>query len=538
MPDVDAIIIGSGPGGLAAALTLAREGLLVLVLEQHYLPGGYCHSFPLGGHLWSPGVHYIGELGPGGSARRFYEAMGVSDDLVFCELDPDGFDQVLLPDRRVAHVAGWERNREQLAEQFPGDAAGVRRFLDELRALAEGAAAAGGEGAPRREARSRWGDRTLHALLRHHVQDPVAAAALAVQGLNYGLPPSAAPAILHAEMAAHYADGGAYPLTGGRAIPRTFIRALRREGGEIQVRTRVTEILTEPAGGGRRAVGVRLANGETVSAGVVISNADAEVTFRRLVGVDHLSGPLRRRLDQTPWSTSCLSLFATVELDAEAAGLRSANYWLLADTDLERAYRLPDLSSLRCFPQVFATITTLKDPSARRGGVHALEAFAPVDFAPFAAWVGTSHAERPPGYEALKAHLTARMLDALERLIPDVRERLRFCALGTPLTNAHFCEATRGAIYGVEKTRDRAGPRGFAQQTEVERLYLCGASTRSHGVYGAGLTGMHAACQVLGLSPDEVLARPGPPLRVVPADRPQDWPADLRERLAARANPG
>ncbi len=533
MPDVDAIVVGSGPGGLAAALTLAREGLLVLVLEQHYLPGGFCHSFPLGGHLWSPGVHYIGQLGPGEPARRFYEAMGVSDELVFCALDPDGYDQVVLPGRRVAHVAGWPRNRAHMAETFPADAEGIGAWFDELEALAEGAASLGTVGARANGALSRWGHRSLEGMLHHHVTDPVARAVLAVQGVNYGLPPSRTPAVVHAEMAAHYAGGGAFPLSGGRAIPRAFIHALHREGGEIQVKARVTEILTEAAGGGRRAVGVRLANGETVSAGVVVSNADPAVTFRRLVGADNLSEPLRRRLDQTPWSTSCLSLFLTADLGPDAGGLRSSNYWLLADPDLERAYALPELSSLDALPCVFATVTTLKDPSSRRGGLHAIEAFAPVSYAPFASWAGTGHGARPAEYQALKAHLTERMLDALRPILPEIRDQVRFCSLGTPLTNSHFCEATRGAIYGVEKTLDRASARGFAQRTEVDQLYLCGASTRSHGVYGAGMTGLHAACQILGLSADEVLARPGPSLRVVPADSPEDWPEDLRRKVPA-----
>ena len=101
MTDYDVIVIGSGAGGLTAVVALAQAGKKVLVLEQHDRPGGWTHSFTLNGYCFSPGVHYIGSLEEGGGLRRIYDGLGVSGDLTFCELNPDGYDHIIVVDKRV-----------------------------------------------------------------------------------------------------------------------------------------------------------------------------------------------------------------------------------------------------------------------------------------------------------------------------------------------------------------------------------------------------------------------------------------------------
>jgi hypothetical protein len=114
MTDFDAIVIGSGAGGLAAAVALQQAGKRTIVLEQHYHPGGWCHSFDLGGYRFSPGVHYIGECQPGGRLRQVYEGLGVSKDLELLELDPNGFDKVVVGKERFDIPRGKDAWKQQL----------------------------------------------------------------------------------------------------------------------------------------------------------------------------------------------------------------------------------------------------------------------------------------------------------------------------------------------------------------------------------------------------------------------------------------
>jgi len=99
--EYDTIIIGSGAGGLSAAICLARSGQKVLVLEQHDVPGGWCHSFYLNGYRFTPGVHYIGLLNKGESTSTLYEGLGIANDVSFFRMNPKAYEHCWIGAERI-----------------------------------------------------------------------------------------------------------------------------------------------------------------------------------------------------------------------------------------------------------------------------------------------------------------------------------------------------------------------------------------------------------------------------------------------------
>src|SRR6185369_9675588 len=199
-----------------------------------------------------------------------------------------------------------------------------------------------------------------------------------------------------------------YPRGGAQAIPRAFQRALRRRGGALHLRSEVSRVLMEDG----RAIGLRLADGTEIRAKHVISNADPELTFAKLVGPEALPAALVERLKRTKYSTSCLSLFLAVDDDLRARGLDSGNLWWYQDHDVDAAYRqgLTVWDPSDEAAGFFLTVTTLKDPSKWQRGRHTLEMFCFISADAF-----------PPGrgeYPELKARYGDAMLRALERRLP------------------------------------------------------------------------------------------------------------------------
>lgn len=521
--EYDVIIIGSGAGGLAAAVPLAQAGKKVLVCEQHEVAGGWTHSFSLEGYRFSPGVHYIGGLQEGQILRRIYEGLGLTEDISFYELNPKGYDHFYLGDKRFDFPKGKENLEAKLIGYFPHEEKGIRGYLNAVNDLINNLNRLGKSKNPIKAIASlgsvmRWMSKTGQDLIDHFVKDPVLKGVLSGQSGDHGLPPSHVSAFVHAGITHHYFDGGYYPKGGAIAIPRAFVRALKKAGGEIRLNTTVEKIIIE----NNKIKSVVLADGSEIATRCVISNADPEVTFGQLIGREYLSKKLCNKLDNVTYSTSCVSLFFAVNMDLRAAGLDSGNNWFYENENVDELYKkgLTDYFLNADLPQaIFLTVTTLKDPEKLRHGVHTCEAFTFMSYDGFKKWAATKYGDRPEDYLKLKDELKAKMFRALEKRIPGITEKVVFSDLATPLTNVHYINATRGNLYGIEKSRSQVGPGAFAIKSEIENLFLCGASTLSHGVAGVTMTGMDAAKKILKCKMSELLTHKVGEIRIIPAEK-------------------
>jgi all-trans-retinol 13,14-reductase len=542
MQHFDTIIIGSGAAGLSAAICLSRAGQKVLVLEQHDVPGGWCHSFMLKGQRFSPGVHYIGMMEKGESTSQLYEGLGIANDMIFFRMNPKGYEHVLIGDQRFDLPAGLENLEASLSEKFPHEKRRLKKYLNMVRAVS-------------RQLQfivnmrglwdnimvvyhtrylGKYGLFSLKKVINWFIKDPQLKKVLNAQCGDHGLPPSLASFPLHCAVMDHYFNGAYYPMGGGAGIVKAMTKAIIRNGGEVRTKQKVKRIILEQSGNKKCATGVELENGEVIKATNIISNADPNKTFLDMVGAENLSEKLRNRLAKTRYSVTSLLFFLTVDMDVRAAGMDSGNIWMLKDMDVDEIYQkmvADDILSDDEFPGLFISCTTIKDPPSFNGRYHNIEVVTFIDYKTFEKFSGAG-GNKTPEYLAMKKRISEKMLNSLEKILPGVKGKVVQMELGTPITNEFYINSTRGNAYGTEKILKQSGPFSFPAKTEIENLYLCGASILAHGVAGAANSGVKTAATILKCHTADLLKPDSSQnITIYDAEDSSTWSDEIREKI-------
>ncbi len=495
----DYVVIGSGMGGMACGALLARLGKRVLLLEQHYVPGGFTQTFKRRHWVWDVGVHAVGEVSEKAVVGRVMHKLtngnleweplsSVYDEFYF----PDDF-RIGFPSDRLALM-------DALGAAFPAERGAIAQYMSQVAEVSEALQpyflsrifsgplsratdlllARKGE----RFLRQRTGDNLQRITSNERLRT-----VLAAQWGYYGTPPSRSSWGIHAAAAKHFWHGGHYPRGGARSIADSMLATIAASDGWTRIRAAVDEILVKSD----RAIGVRLDTGEEIRAKAVVSATGAHTTVSKLLPDRQRNAPWAKSIGALASSPAYVCLHLGFKGDIRKAGAGAANKWFYRTWDNEASSW--NFSRNEEAPVLYTSFPSLKNPQHDPGPdqLHTGEIVTFVPYGDFARWRDARWMKRGQEYMDLKEKLSEQLLGALLKQMPDLAPMVAYTELSTPVSTEHFTCATRGAIYGLESTPERYSNPWLRPRTPVKNLYMAGVDVASCGVVGAFVGGLLCA---------------------------------------------
>jgi phytoene desaturase len=478
------VVIGSGFGGLAAAVRLGARGYRVTVLEKLDAPGGRAYVYRQDGFTFDAGPTIV-------TAPFLFEELWtlcgrrMADDVQLRPVAP--FYRIRFDDGYVFNYSGdAAQMRAEVGRLSPGDVAGYERFMQAARETCRIGFEQLGH-----VPFDRWADmarvlpdmvrlgsyRTVYGMVSRYVRDPRLRVLLSFHPLLVGGNPFATTSIycliahLERNWGVHFAMGG----TG--SLVRGMVGLIEGQGNEVRCNAEAAEIVLD----GRRARGVRLRSGELIEADVVVSNADSAWTYRNLLPQLARRRWTDARIDKARYSMSLFVwYFGTSRKYPDVAHhtmVLGPRYRELLQDIFERKVLASDFS-------LYLHRPTATDPALAPPGCDAFYVLSPVPHL----GSGTDWRERAEPYRrAICERLSATLL-------PGLADSIVCSHMLTPQDFQDRLNSFRGAAFGLEPVLTQsAWFRPHNRSEEVDNLFLVGAGTHP----GAGLPGVLSSARIL-----------------------------------------
>ncbi|MBL8583469.1 MAG: phytoene desaturase [Rhizobiaceae bacterium] len=479
-----AVVVGSGIGGLAAAIRLGARGYRVTVMEQLLYPGGRAGVLSRDGFTFDRGPTIV-------TAPFLFDELWqlcgkrLADTIDLRPMNP--FYRIRFDDGdEIACSADDDAMQREVMRVAPDDFAGYRRFLVKAREICRVGFEQLGDtpfSSPLDMLRIApdlirlEGYRSVYGLVSKYVRSPKLRVMLSFHPLLIGGNPFRAPAIyclipdLERRWGVHYPMGGVGRLVEG------MVDLIEGQGGRVRYGADVATILVKDG----RVFGVALKDGEHVPACVVVSNADTATTFGSLLGEQEAGKWPRRRLRRARYSMGLYVWYFGTRRRFDQVGhhtiLLGPRYRELLDDIFESKKLTDDFS-------IYLHRPSATDPSVAPPGCDAFYALSPVP-----------NLDGGIDWEVEGERRRQAMVRRLsETLMPGLETEIVTSSFVTPIHFRDTLRSERGAGFSFEPVLTQsAWFRPHNRSETIEGLYLVGAGTHP----GAGLPGVLSSAKIL-----------------------------------------
>ena len=525
--DYDAVIIGGGHNGLAAAAYLARAGRTVLVLERRHVLGGAAVSEELyPGFTFSVCSYVVSLLRPWIIRELELTRHGLHLIPLECSFtpQPDGRALARWPDPHETRreIAAFSERDAEIYPSFGVALGKLARFAKHIidRPAADPTSFDPAQisqllgmgrqlrGLPDELARLQHKLLTMSAVdfLDEWFESDVLKAPMSVSGIIGTMlgvrSPGTAYVLLHHYMGEIDGSSRAWGLARGGTgrVSLALAGAARAHGATIRTEAPVARVLVKRG----QATGVVLESGEEISAGAVVSGCEPRLTFMKLVGEEHLEPSFAAALRRYKLRGSSGKVNLAVDRLPSFTSRPGDGPWLRGDIAiapgidyLERAYDDAKYGSFSRRPYLNVVIPSLMDPSVAPPGKHVISCF--VQYAPY------HIAEGPERWPEKREAFGDAVVDTLAEYCPGLKESILYRQVLTPWDLEQEFGLTEGNIFHGELTPDqllfqRPVSAWARYKTPIKGLWLCGSGAHP----GGGIMGAPG-----GLCAKEMLRRGG-----------------------------
>ena len=481
----DAVIIGSGLGGLECAHILSKAGMSVLLLERGTQAGGCLQSYRRHGLAFDTGFHYVGGLDEGQSLHSAFRHLGLLC-LPWQRLD-NHFDRVTIGNQTFSFAQGYDVFVETLTAAFPAERDALNRYADMLKQCGEQQFDALNPQTGKSSLLSRLFETSAYQYLTETFHDPLLINVLCGTSLKMELRKESLPLFTFAHGNGSFIESSWRLKGDGSLIVNSLADGIRMHGGEIICNTEVRELVEKDG----KLVHAVCSNGEIYEGTIFISNIHPAVTCNLVKQSSRMKKVYRSRITHLE---NTFGMF-TVSLRIKPQTLRYFNW-------NQYIYKEPDVWTfhLKNNP-VSGVLVSCRIPEDGSKYVQQVDLLTPMNWSECEQWSHTEVGRRGEDYKAMKKRVADECITLAERFIPGLRDRITGCYTSTPLTYRNYTLTPEGSAYGLRKDFRNPIITLLSPRTPIPNLLLTGQNLMLHGLHGVTMTALFTCAEVLGKEP-------------------------------------
>ncbi|WP_149303872.1 phytoene desaturase family protein [Pareuzebyella sediminis] len=489
----DVVVIGSGMGGLVAAIILAREGKSVCVLEKNNQYGGNLQTFVRERTIFDTGVHYLGGLNEGQNLYRYFDYLDILDGLHLKKLDENGFDIITFDNDsdEYPHAQGYDNFHETLSKKFPEERLAIKAYCDKIK-----------ETCARFPLYNLQLGKPYHndtelfklpakALIDSFTSNEKLRAVLAGSNLLYAGEADRTPFYVHALSVNSYIQSAYRCADGGSQITKMLLRKLKESGGEAYKHQEVTGFEVD----NKTVVSVETSTGAIVKGDLFISNIEPKVTLK-LLGTEHLRKSYVNRIEDIESTISAFSIHFV--LKPKTFKYLNRNYYHFKNY---KAVWNGHEYTQKTWPESYMVSMGARKDQGEWG--DQMTAITYMRYEEVEPWAGTFNTvthknNRGETYEEFKRAKTETFLNELEKKFPNIRACIQSVHTSTPLSYRDYINCNKGAMYGYVKDVNNPLKSFISPRTKIKNLFFTGQSLNMHGILGVTISSIVTCSEILG----------------------------------------